>query len=67
MEYESKIEKGEKKETRVFFPVLHQTTRKQIKIGGHILKMNFQMPIIPTLYVSYEFYSVLRGKNYVTL
>jgi hypothetical protein len=49
--------------TRLFISVLHQTTRKQVKIGGNILKMKFQIPTIRTLYAVYEFYSALRGKK----
>jgi hypothetical protein len=67
MEWEQDIERKKRGGgTRLFISVLHQITRKQVKIGANILKMKFQIPTICTLYAVYEFYSALRGKNYVT-
>jgi len=54
---------GKEKKKDKTISVLHKTTRKQVKIVGNILKMKFQIPIIRTLYVAYEFYSALRGKK----
>jgi hypothetical protein len=60
MEYESKIKGGGDK---IAYFSTKPDYQKKVKIGGDILRMNFQIPIIRALYVAYEFYSALRGKN----